>query len=155
MCINQSNEWPLIRHVHGLWLCEDELAESRGTSRSGQHFIFSGVLRQLLFVHSTSSAPTTTVLPDHVTCGKCHVVSATWNVSPPNTLTSELPWMPIHSQPSLPNVLSLDTIDISQPTMWSLLCFSGSPPPRHLYIALPVGIGFNMTSSIKVSYRRA
>lgn len=78
MCINQSNEWPLIRHVHGLWLCEDELAESQGTSRSGQHFIFSGVLRQLLFVHSTSSAPATTVLPDHVTCGKCHVVSATW-----------------------------------------------------------------------------
>lgn len=85
--------------------------------------------------------------PNHLTYGKCHMES------PLKALTSDLPCIPICSEPSLRNVLSLDILDISQPAMWSLLHFSGSPAPRDLYIALPVNMGFNMISYIKVSYR--
>lgn len=154
MCINQSNEQPLIRHLPRLQMCET-FQTHEGASRAGQRFSVSEILSQLHLIHSASSVPQP--LASHQGQVPCRpsVTRARYRWSllqmPSALKFVRCPF--IQSHPFMVSQ-SLDLIDISQPATRSLSCFSGpSSTHRNLYIALLVNIGFNIISYIRVSYR--
>lgn len=152
MCINQSNEQPLIRHLPRLQMCETFQTHE---GQAGQRFGFSEVLSQLHLIHSASSAPQP--LASHQGQVPCRpsVTRARYRWSLLQ-MPSALKFVRCPSIQSHPFTVaqSLDLIHISQPATRSLSCFSGpSPTRRNLHIAQPVNIGFNIILYIKVSHR--